>query len=192
MVRTHFATRPRNNDAMRRFLISAALASVAVASAACGSSTSGGSSGTTKIAAGAGAGVDTVAVGSAAGLGQILIDSNGRALYSSDQESSGRVFCVNKCAGVWIPLSPGATAPTAGAGVPAIAVIDRPDGLKQVTAAGRPLYTFAADAPGKITGDGLADDFGTQHFTWHTVLSDGTLSAAVSKAPSAPAGYGGD
>lgn len=177
---------------MRRFVIPAALAAVALTLAACGSSGSNSTGGTTNIAAGAGAGVDTVSIGSASGLGKILVDSNGRALYSSDQESSGRVFCVNQCAGIWIPLAPGATPPTAGAGVPAIAVIDRPDGLQQVTAAGRPLYTFAADAPGKITGDGLADDFDTQHFTWHTVLSDGTLSAAASQTPSAPAGYGGD
>lgn len=173
---------------MRRLPIPAALVAVALTMAACGSSSSGSSGGTADIAAGAG-GI-TVAIGSADGIGQILVDFQGKALYSSDQEASGRVLCVNQCAAVWIPLAPGAAAPTAAAGVPAVAVIDRPDGLKQVTAGGRPLYTFAADSAGKITGDGLADDFGTLHFTWHAVKSDGTLSAATGQVPTAPGGIG--
>jgi hypothetical protein len=62
--------------------------------------------------------------------------------------------------------------------VAGLAVIDRPDGSKQLAVAGKPLYTFSQDSPGKVTGDGVSDDFSGQHFTWHAVLADGTTSAA--------------
>jgi hypothetical protein len=56
------------------------------------------------------------------------------------------------------------------------------------------LYTFTEDPPGKVTGDGFADDFGSQHFTWHAVVANGT-TAATSGGGSTPAtttagGYG--
>ena len=63
---------------------------------------------------------------------------------------------------------------------------------KQVTVGGRPLYTFAQDIPGQVTGQGLTDVFGSQHLTWHVVMSDGTPSSAISTVrPSSPYGDGG-
>ncbi|MEA3183912.1 MAG: hypothetical protein QOJ74_389 [Ilumatobacteraceae bacterium] len=134
----------------------------------------------------------------AGAMGNILVDSSGKALYSPDQEADGTVHCVADCVSVWVPVAPGAGTPTAPAGGPALAVIDRPDGTKQVTAGGRPLYTFSFDAAGKVTGDGAADDFGSAHFTWHVVHSDGTVTSAPaastpstpSSTPSSGGGYG--
>jgi predicted lipoprotein with Yx(FWY)xxD motif len=173
---------------MRRFLMSTAVATGALALAACGSSDYGGSGAANSVAPSAGA--DTVSVVAVSGVGNILIDSAGKALYSPDEEATGSVLCVDKCTSFWVPLVPGATGPTAGAGTPTIAVVDRPDGIKQVTAAGRPLYTFSPDGPGKVTGDGVADDFGTQHFTWHVIMSDGSPKSAPA-TPKPPSPYGG-
>ena len=170
--------------------MSTVIASGAIVLAACGASDSGGSRAANDVAPSAGA--DTVSVAAVFGVGNILIDAAGKALYSPDEEANGSVLCVDKCTSFWVPLVPGATGPTAGAGAPTIAVVDRPDGTKQVTAAGRPLYTFSPDGPGKVTGDGVADDFGTQHFTWHVIMSDGSPRVATENStPNPPNPYGG-
>ena len=55
--------------------------------------------------------------------------------------------------------------PTAASGATGkLAVITRPDGSKQVTYDGKPLYTFTLDtAPGEAKGNGVTDAYG--HWT---------------------------
>jgi predicted lipoprotein with Yx(FWY)xxD motif len=130
----------------------------------------------------------TVSVASVGRFGNVLVDSSGKALYSADEEADGSVRCIDACASFWTPLSTDSAMPSAAAGVPSLGLIERPDGSQQVTAAGRPLYTFTQDSPGAITGDGFSDDFGSQHFTWHVVLAD---DAAVSPATSPNSGVPG-
>jgi predicted lipoprotein with Yx(FWY)xxD motif len=103
----------------------------------------------------------------------VPVDSSGKALYASDEEADGVVRCVDSCESFWKPLSPGTEMPTAQDGVPDLGVIQRPDGSQQVTAGGRPLYTFSEDSPGKVSGDGFSDDFDGQVFTWHVMTADG-------------------
>jgi predicted lipoprotein with Yx(FWY)xxD motif len=119
----------------------------------------------------------------AGGIGTILVDSRGMALYTPDQEADGSVHCVGACLSYWIPLAPGTSTPSSPAGGPTLSVITRPDGTKQVTTGGRPLYTFSLDSAGKVTGDGMSDDFGGQHFTWHAVRSDGTTPSTPTVTP---------
>jgi predicted lipoprotein with Yx(FWY)xxD motif len=100
----------------------------------------------------------------------LLVDSAGKALYSSDQEKSGKVVCAGECTSIWLPLeAPGSGGPTAGDGVSGeLGTVKRPDGSRQVTLDGRPLYRFAEDTdPGKATGDDVTDSFGGRRFTWH-------------------------
>ena len=69
-----------------------------------------------------------------------------------------------------------------------VAVVERPDGGRQVTVDGRLLYTFVDDAPGQIKGIGFQDSFQGRHFTWKAVLAGGGL--ASQKDPSGGAnGY---
>jgi predicted lipoprotein with Yx(FWY)xxD motif len=99
----------------------------------------------------------------------VLVDSAGAPLYTSDQEKSGKVACTGGCASIWLPLeAPGSGDPTAGDGVSGeLGVVKRPDGSRQVTLDGRPLYRFAEDAnDGKATGDDLTDSFDGRQFTW--------------------------
>jgi predicted lipoprotein with Yx(FWY)xxD motif len=166
---------------MKRFPLSTVLATAALGLAACGSSGAAGSAptpGPTTATQAAGTQSTTVSFMAAGPLGKILVDSSGKALYTPDEEAGGTVKCVADCIAVWVPLAAGSGAPTAPAGAPALAVITRPDGTKQVTAGGRPLYTFSFDAAGKVSGDGAADDFGSVHFTWHVVHSDGSIATA--------------
>ncbi len=183
----------RTTTRVNRVWISAATAAIALGLAACGSDTVSGSSPSVAPAAQN----LTVSITAAGGIGNILVDPSGKALYTPDQEADGTVHCVAACLSYWIPLAPGSVTPTAPSGAPKLGVINRPDGTKQVTAGGRPLYTFSLDSPGKVTGEGVSDDFAGQHFAWHAVHSDGsaattpgTPATPTTKAPSGGPGYG--
>jgi predicted lipoprotein with Yx(FWY)xxD motif len=126
-----------------------------------------------------------VSVASVDGIGEVLVDQNGMALYSADQEADGSVLCVDACEAFWTPLEAGGT-PTTEPGVADLGVITRPDGTRQVTADGMLLYAFVEDSPGEVTGDGFSDDFGDQHFTWHVVQADGASAAASGGTGGAP------
>src|SRR5262245_19060424 len=153
---------------LKRFGIATASAAAAVLLAACGSSGyHSGSQGTTQAAGTPG----TVAVKQVAGVGNVLVDSKGLALYSPEQEASGKVLCTGSCVAFWIPLPAGSAAPAPMSGVFTLGTVTRPDGTKQVTVDGKPLYTFAEDSPGSVKGNGFTDAFGGQHFTWHAILA---------------------
>jgi predicted lipoprotein with Yx(FWY)xxD motif len=144
---------------MKKLTIPAAIASLALVLAACGGSAS------TKPHSSS----------------NVLVDSSGMALYSPEGESATNVRCTGACASIWKPLRPGA-AHLAGS-----KVITRPDGTKQLAVGGKPLYTFAQDAPGSITGNGASDAFGAKQFTWHVVTKSG--GSAVPAASPMPSGY---
>jgi len=97
-----------------------------------------------------------------------LVDAQGAALYTNDQDKMGQVKCTGSCASIWVPLTSSGK-PTAGDGVSGtLGTVKRPDGKTQVTLDGKPLYTFAEDnGSSKATGDGAKDSFGGQQFSWH-------------------------
>jgi len=133
----------------------------------------------------------TVAVKSVHGIGKVLFDADGKALYASDQEASGKVMCTNHaCLAFWKPLTTNSAKPTASSDAGKIGVIKRPDGTMQVAASGRPLYTFSKDSQGKVGGDGFSDDFAGQHFTWHAALAGGKTSSGGSSSGSGSGGSG--
>jgi predicted lipoprotein with Yx(FWY)xxD motif len=115
---------------------------------------------------------DTVGVKQIDGFGRVLVDASGMALYTPDQEAKGMIRCTGTCTSEWQPVDAGGK-PTAAAGAGKIGVIKRPDGGRQVTLDGMPLYTFVEDSPSQITGDGFRDRFGGKDFTWHVVLAGG-------------------
>jgi predicted lipoprotein with Yx(FWY)xxD motif len=167
---------------MRRFLphpllAAGAAAAATLALAACGGGDDGASSARTATSTSA------VTVQRVDGVGSVLVDATGKALYTPDEEADGKVRCTGGCTSIWQPLvAPDSGAPKAADGAASLDVIARPDGMRQVTADGKPLYTFSEDAPGKVTGDGFADDFAGRHFTWHAVLAGGRASSGSSGA----------
>jgi predicted lipoprotein with Yx(FWY)xxD motif len=159
-------------------LTTVALASGAIA--ACGGDDDGdsgdaGGAGTTSATT-SGAGGDTVSVRSIEGAGEVLVDSEGNALYTNDRDSGSMVACTGKCASIWVPLAaPSAGMPTAGdpSLQAELGVVKRPDGASQVTYDGMPLYTFVEDGgPGRVTGDGFADSFAGTEFAWTVASTD--------------------
>jgi predicted lipoprotein with Yx(FWY)xxD motif len=191
---------------LSRLLSLVGVAAGALALAACGSNGYGGSSGgkSGATSAPAAAGANAVDVSNVNGVGQVLVDSGGHALYMADQEANGTILCTDQCLQFWKPLMATSDQPTAPSGVSGLGVVQRPDGTKQVTSGGHPLYIFVQDTAGKVTGDGFSDSFGTQHFTWHVAHADASMSQSPSPSPApsqAPApsqspatsatGYGG-
>jgi predicted lipoprotein with Yx(FWY)xxD motif len=158
---------------VKRLLIPGAAVAASLVLAACGG---GGddSSGSATAASGG----TTVAVKSIDGIGDVLVDSDGKALYASDVEADGKVRCTGACTSFWEPLTIDSAKPTAAGDVGKVGVVSRPDGAKQVTVGGKLLYTFSEDAPGKVEGNGFADDFDGRHFTWNAVLAGGDVAGS--------------
>jgi len=161
----------------------AALASAALLLGACGGEDNGDGGGSGDTAS-------TVSVQSIDGA-DVLVDSRGAALYTSEQEEDGTVRCTKACASIWLPLAAPGGQPSAAEDVPGeLGVVKRPDGSRQVTLDGAPVYRFAEDGgPGKVTGDGFSDDFDGEQFTWHVLSTGGGEPASEPSDSSDP--YGG-
>jgi predicted lipoprotein with Yx(FWY)xxD motif len=167
---------------MMKLALAALLVGAALVLAACGEDDGGGAP-----ADASEGGAATVSVASVDSLGDVLVESTGMTLYTSDVEAGGKVLCTDACASFWKPLEPGTAPPTTDGDAGKLGVIMRPDGRRQVTANGRPLYTFAEDGRGEAKGDGFSDDFAGRHFVWHAVAAGG-----VPASKGGSSGSGGD
>jgi predicted lipoprotein with Yx(FWY)xxD motif len=103
--------------------------------------------------------------------GPILADGRDHTIYLFTQDRSATSTCYGQCAAVWPPvLTRGA--PRRAGGLPgALGSIRRPNGTRQVTYDGHPLYYYTADVkPGEILCQNV-DEFGG---TWLVVSPSGT------------------
>jgi predicted lipoprotein with Yx(FWY)xxD motif len=109
------------------------------------------------------------------GLGKILERKSGFTLYAftKDRRNKDKCVAISGCASTWPPLTTGGK-PIAGPGVKAslLGTITLAHGVKQVTYAGRPLYTYSGD-----TSRGEVDYPGTPDFggTWDAVNAAGHM-----------------
>jgi predicted lipoprotein with Yx(FWY)xxD motif len=119
----------------------------------------------------------------------VLVGSDGQALYSADQEKGGKILCTESCASIWkpVPASDGSGAPSDLM----LGEVDRPDGEKQLTYKGAPLYTFTEEGPGELTGNGFEDDFAGTHFTWRAATTGGSGSSTTDSGGSDSSGVPG-
>jgi predicted lipoprotein with Yx(FWY)xxD motif len=101
----------------------------------------------------------------------VLVDSQGRALYTADQEQGGEVLCTAECASIWDPV-PASDADAAPADLK-LGEVERPDGGMQLTYEGQPLYAFTEEGPGELTGDGFVDSFDGTRFSWSAATAAG-------------------
>jgi predicted lipoprotein with Yx(FWY)xxD motif len=171
---------PTKEVIMRRVRIAgigavAAVALVALVVAVAAGTGGGGSDSTNATDADAsGTGNTTVSAEELGDAGRVLVDSEGQALYASEQEAGGRVMCTDDaCLSFWEPLTIKGGTPSGSSIGGMLGLIDRPDGTKQVTYKGMPLYSFSEDQPGEVNGDGFEDAFDGQQFTWNVVSVGG-------------------
>jgi predicted lipoprotein with Yx(FWY)xxD motif len=158
----------------------AVVASLALAACGGSSGSSGGGGGTS---AGSMSAVSVQHIGSS---GNVLVDAKGRALYTPDQEMNGKVLCTGACTSIWMPAKASGSKLSGN-----FSTVKRPDGTKQIAYKGDPLYTFAQDTPGQVTGDGVKDSFGGRNFTWHVVTSNGVSQSSGGGSSSGSGGYSG-
>jgi predicted lipoprotein with Yx(FWY)xxD motif len=121
------------------------------------------------------------------GSDTVLVDGQQRTLYVSDQEQDAVLCRSTACTEIWEPLTvTGSARPTGPADVRAhLGTVARPDGARQVTLDGRPLYSFSLDnGPGDTHGDGQQDSFDGTDFVWHEATASGAASSAPSASPS--------
>jgi predicted lipoprotein with Yx(FWY)xxD motif len=147
----------------------------------------GGSSGSSSGPAQSGSNpARTVSVASVDGVGKVLVDAEGAALYAANEETGGMVLCTDGCTAIWDPLTVNGNAPTAEDGLGGkLGIVTRPDGARQVTFGGRLLYRFTEDpAAGTVTGNGFADTFAGQSFTWHVVTPGGVSTSSENSTSS--------
>ena len=149
--------------------------------AAIGLAACGGGGNDNARAAPAATGAKTHAVAVTKISGQRVLALRGHAIYSPSQEKSGTIKCTGSCAAVWVPVK---ASSGKGSTVGHLGSVTRPGGKKQLTYKKHPLYTFAPEGKGKLTGDGIKDKFGSKHFTWHAVLAG--KKAASKPAPTPP------
>lgn len=109
------------------------------------------------------------------GLGVILVDGQGRTLYSFVPDKHSKVTCVGSCAAVWPPLTLATGQTTVAAGQAKASMLGSdpdPAGGRVVTYAGWPLYTYVADtAPGADTGQALNINGGL----WYVLAPSGQV-----------------
>jgi predicted lipoprotein with Yx(FWY)xxD motif len=115
-------------------------------------------------------------------LGNTLVAANGRTLYLFEADRSNASSLSRTGFMVW-PAVTSIRKPSAAGGVSAahIGTIAGPNGSRQVTYYGHPLYYYVGDKkPGETNGQGL-NQFGA---LWYLVSSRGN---AVTRAPSTAA-----
>ncbi len=184
---------------MRKIWGAAGLAAVALVLTACGSSGSSAASGRSPAASASSASASSAspavsAAASATGGAalhtatvngtQVLTNAKGFVLYWFAPDTPTTSKCTGSCATYWPPV-PGPV--TAGSGITGtLGTITRPDGTKQASYDGHPLYTYTGDtAPGVATGNGLNVSGGL----WYEMTVSGATPAASSSAKSGGGGY---
>jgi predicted lipoprotein with Yx(FWY)xxD motif len=134
---------------------------------------SAGSSDTTtaKSPPGAESGAAVLTVATAPKVGAILVNSDGFTVYDFHKDKGTTSSCYGGCEGVWPPVTTEG-APTAGEGASAsqLGTTKRKDGTVQVTYAGHPLYTYAAD---KKPGEANGNDFSSYGGEWYALQGSG-------------------
>lgn len=203
-IHSHVSTSRRST---RSVLVVAPTALVLAAAAACGSSSSpsggGGPAATPPSTSAPAAGGSSGTMSSSAlalkvtnnpKLGQIVTTGSGVTVYRFDADSNhpSKSNCTGACSTAWPPL------PATGNGTPhvsgvtsaAVGEIARPDGTKQLTLDGWPLYTFSGDSgPGSTSGQGSGGTWWAVTPTGGKAGSGGAGSSSSTGQTSGGSGY---
>jgi predicted lipoprotein with Yx(FWY)xxD motif len=115
-----------------------------------------------------------VSVASVDGLGPVLVDAQGKVLYTFVPDNAKKVTCVGGCAAIWPPVKLSGSKP-AGSGAVKASLLGsdpNPSGGTVVTYAGWPLYTYVADSgPGTARGQAINLNGGL----WYVISPSGTV-----------------
>ena len=105
------------------------------------------------------------------GAGQIVVDAKGMSIYffTKDVKDSGTSACTGACIAAWPPVLTESDSPAVEGVTGTVGTIATPEGKKQVTVNGLPVYYYIQDkAAGDITGQGVND-------VWYLVSPAGEM-----------------
>lgn len=103
--------------------------------------------------------------------GRIVVDGKGMSVYyyTKDVKDSGTSTCTGGCLDAWPPVLATADTPTVDGVTGTVGTIATPDGKKQLTVNGMPVYYYAKDlAAGDILGQGVGS-------VWYLVAPSGEM-----------------
>jgi predicted lipoprotein with Yx(FWY)xxD motif len=115
-------------------------------------------------------------------LGQVLTDDYMMTLYRSDKDSPApsASTCGGECLTRWLPALAAGQVTFADGDQSLVATLARPDGTRQLTLKGWPLYRFAGDrAEGDTRGQGSGG-------TWFAIAPDGEKAKALARIRDSP------
>ena len=107
--------------------------------------------------------------------GPIVVDGKGMSVYyyTKDVKDSGTSACTGGCLEAWPPVLAASDTPTVDGVTATVGTIATPDGKKQLTVNGMPVYYYAEDkAAGDITGQGVGG-------VWYLVAPSGEMITAA-------------
>ncbi len=108
-------------------------------------------------------------------VGAVLVNAEGRTLYTFAPDKHTKVTCVSSCATLWPPLKLASGETAAGPPQLNASLLGSdadPEGGRVVTYAGWPLYTYAADsAAGQDNGQAIETDGGE----WYVIAPSGKV-----------------
>lgn len=106
--------------------------------------------------------------------GQIVVDGKGMSVYyfTKDTKDSGTSACTGACLTAWPPVTTTSATPAVDGVTGTVGTITTPDGKKQLTINGMPVYYFEKDkAAGDILGQGVGG-------VWYLVAPSGEMITA--------------
>lgn len=122
-----------------------------------------------------------------AALGTIVVNGQGMTAYVFDKDTanSGTSACTGPCIALWPAITSPTASPQVNGVTGKVATIALPNGTRQVTVNGLPLYTYTPDTkPGEDAGQGYGG-------IWWVVGPDGNKVAATpAPATSGSSGQG--
>jgi len=135
-----------------------------------------------------------IKTGTSSNLGTILVNSQGRTLYTLNSETGGKLTCTlaSGCTTYWseVDLPSGVTAASvAGSAKSTLLGTETGASGTLVTYNGWPLYTYVGDSgTGQENGEGVSSFGGT----WYVLSAAGTpVTSMTSPTPTPSSGGGG-
>lgn len=104
-------------------------------------------------------------------LGKIVVDAKGMTVYhfTKDVKDSGKSNCTGECIAAWPPVLTESDNPKVEGVTGTVGTIPTPEGKKQITINGMPIYLWVKDtAPGDTTGQDMNE-------VWYVVAPDGQM-----------------
>jgi predicted lipoprotein with Yx(FWY)xxD motif len=128
-----------------------------------------------------------ISTASIKGLGTVLVNSQGRTLYTFKPDNAKKVTCTGSCAAVWPPVKVTGK-PTASGSVKAsmLSSDPNPSGGQVATYNGWPLYTYVTDTgAGSARGQALNLNGGL----WYVIGPDGNPITKSAPSQTGSSGY---